>query len=216
MTPVIFWDEDTQYDFIYPDGKLYVPGAEQIIANLERLTRCAHEHGVPIIDIMCDHTEEDAEISAHPDFQTTFPPHCLRGTPGQRLIDATAPRQPLFFDSRPHARAEVEALVRAHRGEFVIKKQTLDPFSNPALPFVLELLDPQMVVVYGVATDFCVNEAVLGLRARGRRVCVVRDAVKEITADGGRRCEMQWRQGGVQLVTTADVVEQRVVAFGAT
>jgi nicotinamidase-related amidase len=34
MARVIFWDVDTQYDFMRADGKLYVPDAEHIIPNL--------------------------------------------------------------------------------------------------------------------------------------------------------------------------------------
>ena len=37
MAQVIFWDVDTQYDFMKADGKLYVPDAEHIIPNLERV-----------------------------------------------------------------------------------------------------------------------------------------------------------------------------------
>jgi nicotinamidase-related amidase len=33
---LLFWDVDTQFDFMYPAGKLYVPGAETIISNLHR------------------------------------------------------------------------------------------------------------------------------------------------------------------------------------
>jgi nicotinamidase/pyrazinamidase len=216
MTSVVFWDEDTQYDFMSPEGKLYVPQAETIVPNLQRLTDLARAHGVQIIDIMCDHVETDAEISSHPDFTTTFPPHCMRGTPGQQLIDATAPRQPLVFDSRAYTRAEVERRLRAHRGEILIKKQTLDPFSNPATALVLDLLAPETVIVYGVAIDFCVDQAVRGLRRRGPRVCVVRDAIKEITAEGARRCVEEWRRRGVELVTTDDVVAQRVVKLEAS
>jgi nicotinamidase-related amidase len=31
---LLFWDVDTQFDLMYPAGKLYVPGAETIISNL--------------------------------------------------------------------------------------------------------------------------------------------------------------------------------------
>jgi nicotinamidase-related amidase len=31
---LLFWDVDTQFDFIHPAGNLYVPGAETIISNL--------------------------------------------------------------------------------------------------------------------------------------------------------------------------------------
>ena len=31
MTQLMFWDVDTLYDFMRPNGKLYVPGSEEII-----------------------------------------------------------------------------------------------------------------------------------------------------------------------------------------
>ena len=92
MARVIFWDVDTQYDFMKADGKLYVPDAEQLIPNLKKLTDYAHGHGIRVVASADDHVREDAEISATPDWKATFPPHCLRGTPGQRKIPETALR----------------------------------------------------------------------------------------------------------------------------
>ena len=92
MPRVIFWDVDTQYDFMKADGKLYVPEAEHVIPNLKRLTDYAHSHGIRIVASADDHVMSHAEISEQPDWKTTFPAHCLRGTPGQKKIPETALR----------------------------------------------------------------------------------------------------------------------------
>src|SRR2546430_13380118 len=63
MVRVIFWDVDTQYDFMHADGKLYVPEAERIIANLQRLTDYAHAHGIRIVASADDHVMSHPEIS---------------------------------------------------------------------------------------------------------------------------------------------------------
>ncbi len=211
MTQVIFWDEDTQHDFMEPDGRLYVPGAERIVPNLERLTRCARQHDVQIVVVMDDHVPSDPEISMRPDFRETFPPHCMRGTPGQQRIAATAPQNPLYIENRTYTRTELESLLRTHRGEIVIKKQALDPFSNPATALLLGLLAPHTVLVYGVATDFCVHRAIMGLSDGSRRICFVRDASQPIDAEAAKRCAAEWRRRGVEFVSTAEVIEQRVV-----
>src|SRR2546429_5215029 len=91
MARVIFWDVDTQYDFMRADGKLYVPEAEHISPNFKRLTDYAHGHGLRIVASADDHLMSHAEISEQPDWKTTFPAHCLRGTPGQKKF---------FFSSR--------------------------------------------------------------------------------------------------------------------
>ena len=87
---VIFWDVDTQYDFMKADGKLYVPDAEQLIPNLRKLTDFAHGHGIRIVASADDHAVDHSEISATPDWKTTFPQHCLRARPGS----AKSPRPP--------------------------------------------------------------------------------------------------------------------------
>src|ERR1700693_4949192 len=79
---VIFWDVDTQVDFMLPGGKLYVPGAEKLIPNLKRLTDAARERRVFMLGDACLHTPDDPEFER-------FPPHCVRGTAGAEIIPET-------------------------------------------------------------------------------------------------------------------------------
>jgi len=83
MPATIFWDVDTQHDFVMPDGTMYIQGAETILPNLKVLTCFARERGVPLLGSVDYHAPGDPEISALPDFRETYPPHCLVGTPGQ-------------------------------------------------------------------------------------------------------------------------------------
>jgi nicotinamidase/pyrazinamidase len=69
----VFFDIDTQIDFVYPAGALYVPGAEQILPVIGELNRRAPL----VISTMDAHSEND------PEFQI-YPHHCVRGTTGQR------------------------------------------------------------------------------------------------------------------------------------
>src|SRR6185295_5803434 len=98
---VIFWDVDTQYDFMKADGKLYVPDAEQLIPNLHKLTDYAHGHGMRIVASAEDHVRVHDENTAKTDWQTPYPKHCLRGTPGQKKIAETTLRDPLVIEPEP-------------------------------------------------------------------------------------------------------------------
>src|SRR5207249_2207763 len=107
----VFWDGDTQRDFLEPDGALYVPAAAPIIPNLARLTRLARA-GTPrirVIGTVCRHFPGDAELTPN---GGPYPPHCMDGTPGQRKIDATAPVAPRWIENRPYAPGELEDLLR--------------------------------------------------------------------------------------------------------
>ena len=213
MARIIFWDVDTQYDFMKPDGKLYVAGAQDIIPNLKRLTDYAHGHGVRILADADDHDMGDPEISDKPDWKSTFPPHCMRGTPGQRKIPETTLRDPLVVGP---ARTDPKALadrVRAHKGDILFNKHTIDVFSNENLTTVLDVLDPEDVVLYGVATDFCDKAAVEGLLERRphTRLFVVTDAVKGIDQDASEHLLREWGDEGVRLVRTKEVVEEGLV-----
>ncbi len=59
---LIFWEVDTQADFMLPGGKLYVPGAERLLPNIRRLTDAARQGRVFLVSHGCYHTKEDPEF----------------------------------------------------------------------------------------------------------------------------------------------------------
>ena len=69
MAGTLFWDVDTQYDFMRADGKLYVPDAEQIIPRLKQLTDHAHQAGIRVLASADDHFPGHRELSGRPDFR---------------------------------------------------------------------------------------------------------------------------------------------------
>jgi nicotinamidase/pyrazinamidase len=199
----LFYDVDTQRDFLEPDGKLYVKGADRIIPALERVTRLARELGCRIIASVDRHFSNDPELKRN---GGDFDDHCMDGTPGQRKIAATAPRNPHFLENRDLSDAELDAAL-AHRGELVIEKQRFDVFAgnrhaNSILARILRGYTD--VVVYGVYTEVCVNDAVRGLLKLGPKIHVVTDAVADIGAAGPGYRE-QWRAAGVELLTLAEL-----------
>src|SRR5271169_7180857 len=76
---VIFWEVDTQADFMLPGGKLYVPGAERLLPNIRRLTDAARQGRVFLVSHGCYHAKDDPEFK-------TFPPHCIKGTTGSAFV----------------------------------------------------------------------------------------------------------------------------------
>ncbi len=154
-----------------------------------------------------------AEISDTPDWKTTFPPHCLRGTPGQKKIPETALRDPLVIEP---ARTDPKLLaerVRAHRGDILFHKHRFDVFTNDNVTTVLDVLAPDDIVLYGVATDVCDKAAIEGLLERRphTRLFVVTDAVKGIDKDVSEQLLKDWGDEGVRLIKTKEVVEEGLV-----
>ena len=203
----VFWDVDTQVDFMRPDGRLYVAGAETIVPNLAALTDFAHRKGIRIVGSSDNHDPEDEELSDSPDFRDTFPPHCLRGTEGQARIPETVLRDVLIVEPEDPV-ATVVGRVANHGGDILFHKHYFDVFTNPSVEGVVEALAIDEVVLYGVALDVCNRYAVEGLLARdpGIAITVVTDAVRAIDEDGRDALLADWQDRGVALACTRQVV----------
>jgi nicotinamidase/pyrazinamidase len=201
----ILWDVDTQVDFMEPFGKLYVPDAKQIASTLERLIDAGRAAGLTHIASADDHELTDPEISASPDFRNTFPPHCLRGTRGAEKILETKQRDPLPLSLVPFPPGLVPGMIEGKR-ELLLLKKSFDVFTNPNTEPVLEAIDPDEIVVFGVATDVCDDAAIRGFLERGRRVVFVEDAAKGLDEARTSACVASWRDGGVELKTAEEVI----------
>jgi len=199
---VILWDVDTQVDFMLPHGKLYVPGAEETVPAMKRLVDAARAAGVVHVASADDHELTDEEISEQPDFGTTYPPHCLRGTRGARKVPETEQEDPV-----PLTLERVPERYLAGR-EFLLLKKSFDVFTNPNTDPLLEHLDPDEIVVFGVATDVCDDAAIRGFLQRGRKVRFVEDAARGLDEGRTAACLAAWRQAGVEFTTSDEVIRK--------
>jgi nicotinamidase/pyrazinamidase len=205
----LFWDVDTQVDFMAPEGSLHVPGAEALRPNLGRLTGGARAAGLTIVHTADDHEMSDAEIAeTGADFVDTFPPHCLRHTPGVARVPETAAAGDAVEIAWDGAGFDEAALASA--SEVVLHKKRFDAFSNPATAKLLRALQPDRVVVYGVALDVCDRYAVEGMLAldTGFEIVVVEDAVAAIDRARGGELLADWGRRGVRVITTDQVLAE--------
>lgn len=207
MGGTILWDVDTQADFIEPGGKLYFEGAEEARPAMARLVEAARAAGVVHLASADDHELSDPEISETPDFESTWPPHCLRGTRGAEKILETKQVDPLPLPLVPMPRAVLHRLLEGGR-EILVPKKHFDPFTNPNLEAVLDMLDPDEIVLFGVATDVCDDAAVRALLRRGRRVTFVEDAARGVDEARVAACLTAWREAEVVFTTSEEAVAQ--------
>jgi len=180
-----------------PGGKLYVSGAEKIIPNITRLVDVAREGRILLISSACRHLPDDPEFK-------TFPSHCVRGTPGERIIpqglaqrvysipnDVTAKLPDSIFDSQ----------------QLVLEKQTLDVFDNPHTEAIVSRLGKDTeYLVFGVVIEYCVHLAAKGLLDRGHRVSFVRDAVETLKGADVRRSLDELKSLGAAFISTDEAV----------
>jgi nicotinamidase/pyrazinamidase len=178
MKRIVFFDVDTQYDFMKPQGKLYVKDAQEIIPRLKKLTRFADKHKIVIVSSLDVHKKRDPEFKM-------FPPHCLKDTPGAAKL-----RQTQSLKTR----------------QIFISKRTFDVFSNPLTKKVLRKFNT--AYVYGVALDYCVKAACLGLVHLGIKTYLVKDATKPVSSKSGCETLRLLKDKGVIFIKTKDVIKE--------
>lgn len=163
----VFFDIDTQIDFLYPAGALYGLGGETVVQQIATLNRFAGAHGIPLVSTMDAHAEDDPEFKV-------WPPHCVVATTGQQKPEATLLTKRIAV---PNTRGVV-ALDGAQ--QILLEKQSVDCFTSVNLASLLERFGAERYVVYGVFTEICVKFAAFGLLKTGKRVELVSDAVRSL------------------------------------
>lgn len=200
----LFWNVDTQEDFIDPGGKLYVQGAGSIRPVLRQLTELAKKLGIRVINTCDYHSINALEISMNPDFQTKFPPHCMAGTVGAHFIPETDPETPLIVDWEDELAIFAEFDDAERFRNIVLRKNEFDIFTgNPYTEKILKILHPDQVFVYGVTTNICVDKVAVGLAERGIKVYVIEDAIKELP--NLPLPFERWKEKGVTMIPYADL-----------
>jgi nicotinamidase-related amidase len=167
------------------------------------------------------HGPEDAEIDAtNPDFSTTYPPHCMGRSVdaaervGAELIaEVTPPRGSIVlpWDATPEIAARVASeAIHSNLPVFVQKTQFSVWTGNPAMDeFTKELTvlleaRPEIILA-GVASDVCDDQAIRGFLERGYSVTVVRDAIHSLGSQSDEAILASWEALGAKTTTLAEL-----------
>jgi len=191
----VFVDVDTQIDFLYPAGALYVPGAEKLLPAFEKLARYAAARGIQVLSTVDAHAENDPEFR-------DWPPHCVAGTAGQQKPQHTLLARRVTV---PNEAAEYSI---GGAQQIILETAAIDCFTNPNLPGLLARLDADRYVVYGVVTEYCVRCAAMGLLRTGKRVELVIDAVETLRQEDARRTYEEFTAAGGVLTTVEQVTAE--------
>jgi nicotinamidase/pyrazinamidase len=190
---LVFWEVDTQADFMLPGGKLYVSGAEKLLPNLRKLTDAARQGLVFLVSHGCYHTPNDPEFKI-------FPPHCVKGTPGSLYVPEALTEKVAVV---PNETATKLPSDLSQYQQILLEKQTLDIFESRHAEALLDRLPKDAAfIVFGVVTEYCVRLAAKGLLERARRVFVVQDAIETLKVEDGARAIAELKNLGAKFITT--------------
>ena len=142
----LFWNVDTQNDFVSPEGKLYVQGAELLKPKWKKITQLAEMNSICVVNTADYHYSDSAELSSNPNFINTFPPHCMARTKGAEYIAETNPENPVVLNWDENFQNISATIDREKNKNIVIRKDTFDVFKgNPLTESILNFLAPKIV-----------------------------------------------------------------------
>jgi nicotinamidase/pyrazinamidase len=180
---------DTQRDFMYPDGALYVSGADTFIPAANSFLRNldAPEYS-GVLFTMDTHTPE--EYTGSPESEM-FGPHCVKGTDGWTNVfdpEYMSEAFPIYYLEKGVFNMWEEPGLQIYPTSGVVNSYDHtcglqgDEEGIDRDQFFQQLLSQGMTIqVFGVASDYCVKWAVDGLIRRGFTVEVIDDLCRGIS-----------------------------------
>lgn len=175
---------DVQNDFC-EGGSLAVSGGGQVARAITGLlARRQYDHVVATAD---HHIDPGAHFSDQPDFLTSWPPHCVAGTPGAQFhpeLDVST----------------VEAVFRKGPYSAAYSGFEGEDDTGTALADWLRARGVDEVDVVGIATDYCVKATAADAAEAGFRTRLLLDYTAGVSADGTANAVAALRDSGVTVV----------------
>jgi nicotinate phosphoribosyltransferase len=186
---------DVQNDFC-EGGSLAVQGGAVVAKGIADYLGVQSSAGA-IVATLDAHVDPGEHFSDTPDFELTWPKHCVVGTHGGQPHPNVMPalgQIEMWFAKGAH-----EAAYSGFEGRSTTSGESLHEY--------LKRRRITSVDIVGIATDYCVAATVRGALAHGYSVRILSDLVAAVDPIGGARALKEFAENGVEILTTADVLK---------
>lgn len=180
---------DVQQDFC-EGGSLAVAGGRDAARRISALDRRRYDAVIATRDAHIDPAGHFAPDGSAPDYETTWPQHCVVGTAGFEF----APELTIDFDAEVHK----GATTAAYSGF-----EGTDPATGRPLTAVLAELGVGDVDIVGIAADFCVAATASDALLAGFGVRVLAALCPAISDEGADAAFSTLADRGAQIVREA-------------
>lgn len=198
---IFFWRVDLQRDFLNKNGKVFIKGSSAIKRNIKALSHYAWSNNIIVFGSV------DAHVKNDPEFRTRHP-HAIIGTYGFKEIrEALTPRKTRYVKNSCLSDHELRDLFnKSLEKDIIFEKPSFSVFTSRAADkFISKYIKGNLLIIYGVATDYCIKETVNGMLKRGIKVLLVSDAIKERRSKDEVIKEM--KRNGAVLIRTKEVIK---------
>jgi nicotinamidase/pyrazinamidase len=189
---------DVQNDFC-EGGSLAVDGGGDVARAISRYVQDGHgyAHVVATNDY---HVDPGSHFSDHPDYASSWPRHCVAGTPGARFHpDLDMTRVEAVFRKGAHA-----AAYSGFEG--------VDDAGRPLADW-LRRHDIDEVDVVGIATDYCVRATAADAARTGFTTRVLLNLTAGVAPESTAKALEEMNAVGVELVGTP-LLEEQIPGLG--
>jgi nicotinamidase/pyrazinamidase len=182
---------DVQNDFC-EGGSLAVQGGGDVARGVSRLLADAPDRYTAVVATRDYHEDPGEHFSDDPDFEVSFPPHCVADTAGASFHPALDVRRldEVFSKGRHQP---------AFSGFEGWSGLSGEEGSGERLADWLRARGVDSVHVAGIATDFCVRATALDAVREGFDVVVLTDLVAAVSEEGDAAAREEMAAAGVVL-----------------
>jgi len=177
---------DLQNDFC-EGGSLAVDGGGEVARRVSGYAALHGDEYALIVASRDYHVDPGGHFSDHPDFQESWPAHCVVGTPGAAF-------HPDFVVDRLDDIFSKGAYSAAYSAFEAVDEQ------GRTLEQVLREHDIDTVDLVGLATDYCVRSTTLDAVRAGFKARVLTDMAAGVSRDSTAAALDEMAAAGVELV----------------
>ena len=184
-------------------GELPITDGQKIVPKVNALLAAFAMNAHETFTTQDWHPHQTAHFSEEPNYNTTWPRHCVANTPGAKLHPAIIIPTTTEAFKKGNESLENGAEDTSYTGYNGVDE------SGESLADWLREKHVTELYLGGLALDYCVKATALDVRQKmGIEVTVVEDATKAVAEETARTSIDELAAAGVQFITTKELLER--------